>query len=149
MRKRKVISRTLLEGQNFTFLVCSLLAFILVLSLQSTSKRPFVSTEVKFTDASSGGLSIMPASCPSNPDYDPGHDTCVIPCPTPLPGAPSNSAGYKADTQSGGLRAARNTSPICVTNSSSNSYFVPASTTNEINLFKTNLPPGAGYTEVQ
>lgn len=31
--------------------------------------RPFVSSEVAFTDASAGGLSIVPASCPSYPHY--------------------------------------------------------------------------------
>lgn len=35
----------------------------------SGAGRPFVSTEMQFSDGSSSGLSIVPASCPSSPHY--------------------------------------------------------------------------------
>src|ERR1700688_1249125 len=72
-----------------------------------TKSAVFSSPEVKFTDASTNGLQIVPASCPSvpsNPDYP--HDTCSqppcadgTPAPSgdpaqcPAPAAPSASIG--------------------------------------------------------
>jgi hypothetical protein len=47
-----------------------LLAAILLVSVISLHQgKGFASAEVKFTDASESGLAIVPASCPSTPDY--------------------------------------------------------------------------------
>ncbi len=52
----------------------ALIVFVCVLGILSvlanySGQQGFVSSEVKFTDASHSGLQIIPASCPSSPDY--------------------------------------------------------------------------------
>ncbi len=61
-----------------------LVFFALTVLVLSGAGQPhtFSSVEVKFTDGSRGGLSIMPASCPSNPHYQ---GDCTI-NPPPVPG---------------------------------------------------------------
>jgi hypothetical protein len=55
------------------------LAAVLVSANSSSRNSPgFVSAEVHFTDASAHGLSIVPASCPSSPDYPGQCDTPPI-----------------------------------------------------------------------
>ena len=63
-----------------TSLLIAALAVLLgiILLLQPVARPVVSSVEVKFTDASHAGLSIVPASCPSvstNPDYP--HNTCA------------------------------------------------------------------------
>ena len=55
----------------------------------ANQKTAFVSPEVQFADASQSGLSIVPASCPSNPHYS-GECSSTPPPPPP----PSCTAGY-------------------------------------------------------
>lgn len=48
-------------------------------------QTPFVSSEVRFADASPGGFLIVPASCPSSPsNSDYPHNTCSATCPNGL-----------------------------------------------------------------
>ncbi len=42
---------------------------VLTVSSTFTYRETFVSSETKFTDLSRGGLAIVPASCPSSPDF--------------------------------------------------------------------------------
>ena len=88
LKKVGVHLRHSLRGE-FLFIVGAVLTVVMFLSFTHV-KQPFTSAEVKFTDASKGGLAIMPASCPSvpeNPDYP--HDTCDTPPPDP-PQPPTN-----------------------------------------------------------
>ncbi|MHB1086767.1 MAG: hypothetical protein ACYCZ0_03400 [Minisyncoccota bacterium] len=69
------------------------------------SRAPFASAEVEFTDASAGGMQIVPASCPSdehyvgecsppacNPPYYGTYPNCVyVPPGTERPGGPDGS----------------------------------------------------------
>jgi hypothetical protein len=45
------------------------IGILAVLGMATTIAKPFSSVELKFTDASSGGLAIVPASCASYPHY--------------------------------------------------------------------------------
>lgn len=244
--------------------VLTLLFFALAMNSASNNNTPFQSSEVQFTDASRGGLAIVPASCPSSPHYGgdcspsgyvdsftnascfawgwahyndgsgqysdtavdvdfyidgpPGvgisagrvkadkyrADLCAtvgcyhafeytLPaqfkdglshtlyvyaidptgweintelsgsrmtiqcslqptCPDPLESAPSTVNAYRAGSGVSTKRADKNTSPICVSNSSGNSYFVPANTPTEIESFKNSVRggqlPGASYTDI-
>ena len=233
MERAATISRTVQPA----VLIVSLAAVVGAIFFHH-DKPVFVSSEVKFTDASPGGLLIMPASCPSDPHWSgmcdlsncevtvsptsitknpnetvnvtlswrtgrpgdandahfasgridgdnnaddlpvsgsvttamtlnssfeyvyrgeyynsegahSGNFWCsalltVSVCPNPLGAAPSNSEGYQLPTDNN-KQINKNTSPICITNTSGNNYFVPASTSIEIESFKTNLPPGATY----
>ncbi|HEY4487775.1 MAG TPA: hypothetical protein VI483_03370 [Candidatus Paceibacterota bacterium] len=65
-------------------------------------------------------------------------------CPNILSEAPFNPQAYQLPYDNN-RKVNKNTAPICVTNTSGNNYFVPASTSIEIESFKTNLPPGATY----
>lgn len=74
-----------LIGRQLT-VVIALTVVALVVAFTATTIRgeraAFTSAEVKFTDTSSSGLQIVPASCPSvpsNPDYP--HNTCSPPLP--------------------------------------------------------------------
>jgi len=74
----------------------------------------------------------------------------VAVCMTPLEAARLNAQGYEAGAyQAGGKQINKNTVPICVSNTSGSSYFVPANTQAEIESFKANLPPGASYVPIQ
>src|SRR3989344_7313067 len=52
------------------FLFACMLLTLVSLFVFSGARQPFSSAEVKFTDASAGGLAIMPASCPSDPHWE-------------------------------------------------------------------------------
>ena len=58
--------RLQLKGAALAIIILLALAAIL-LSAISRSHKPFSSVEVQFADRSAGGLSIIPASCPSDP----------------------------------------------------------------------------------
>jgi len=85
-------------------LILIVLTFVLLAALPDT-RQPFASSEVQFTDSSASGLAIVPASCPSTPDYagecDPS-PLCNLPsavaalfginCPEPPPNTCDNGA---------------------------------------------------------
>lgn len=66
----------------------ALLALI-IFSAFTQSPKPFASAEVQFTDASSGGLAIVPASCPS---YAHTSGECDLPASTNCTLTPSSSS---------------------------------------------------------
>jgi hypothetical protein len=53
-----------LQRTVFFFAAISILLYAISLTVEPV---PFVSSEVRFADASASGLAIVPASCPSNP----------------------------------------------------------------------------------
>jgi len=50
-------------------LILAIAALGVLLMFGARAHQPFASAEVQFTDASAHGLAIVPASCPSSPDY--------------------------------------------------------------------------------
>jgi len=77
--------------------------------------------------------------------------TQVVKCPTSLGGAPGNpdGYGYKLNAyQASGERVTKNTSPICISNTSGHSFFLPANTSAEVESFKHNTPQGIFLTPV-
>jgi hypothetical protein len=76
------------------------------------------SVEVSFTDDSKGGMEIVPASCASSP-----------------PGAPNNGAAYQLNNGVSNAEVNTQGYNFCVTNSGGPSYFVPASSGNEVGSF--------------
>lgn len=57
--------------RQLTALLLASVGLLMLLSVVTgpASTRPFISNEVQFTDGSSSGLAIVPASCPSSPHY--------------------------------------------------------------------------------
>src|SRR3989344_2786165 len=51
-------------------LLLSITFILIIAALSFNSREPFTSSEVKFSDSSMSGLSIMPASCPSDPHWE-------------------------------------------------------------------------------
>ena len=91
-------------------LILIVLTFVLLAALPDT-RQPFASSEVQFTDSSASGLAIVPASCPSTPDYagecDPS-PLCNLPsaiaaffgvdCPEPPPTCSNGASDYPTCT---------------------------------------------------
>ena len=69
MRHLKHVRLGMFRSANM-FVFAGILFALLALSAFSGAREPFSSAEVKFTDASAGGLAIMPASCPSDPHWE-------------------------------------------------------------------------------
>lgn len=101
--------------------------------IKSPTHSPLVLTEAQFTDPSPAGMKIVPASCASSPNYYHGSLN-----------ATTDNLGYiltPGVSEFGGY--ARDTSAyFCVSNSSGNTYFIPAKTQSEVNSFKVAPPPG-------
>ena len=55
------------------------LVFLFAISMVGETGKPFVSSELRFADSSPSGLSIVPASCPSDPHYA-GECGSIPPC---------------------------------------------------------------------
>ncbi len=73
-------------GSSFRIEVAIIAACVLLLGLLSfisPVQKPFASAEVTFTDASARGLAIVPASCPSTPDFA-GQCDVPITCSDPV-----------------------------------------------------------------
>ena len=51
---------------------------IMLLTFFSSAQKPFASSEVQFTDLSKSGLSVVPASCDSNPPYEHSAGECDV-----------------------------------------------------------------------
>ena len=91
--------------------------FIVAYALLPAAKS-VKSVEVSFTDASKSGLEIMPASCASGvPPYSGDNKGYVI-----SPGASNNEINSNGDY-------------FCVSNTSGNTYYIPANTKAEIDAF--------------
>lgn len=61
--------KSLISREELTVLVIGVASLALIAFFSGSQQKPFASVEVQFTDASSGGLAIVPASCPSSPHY--------------------------------------------------------------------------------
>jgi len=117
------------------FSTAKLVTWLLVLSIifvaisYGTGPKAFVSPEVSFTDTSASGLSIVPASCASDPSWFHGN----------LETSP-DGLGYSSQTgevEYGFTKVISGvTVSTCVTNVTGNKYFVPAYTQAEVNAFK-------------
>ncbi|KKW25015.1 MAG: hypothetical protein UY70_C0031G0003 [Candidatus Kaiserbacteria bacterium GW2011_GWB1_52_6] len=131
----KSILRHIRKELFFVILLC-IVSLALVAYIPHSGDRPSLSPEVKFADASPAGLSIVPASCPSDPHY-----TNECSCPTSIE-TPWQSSGlllYSAATR----YITQQANSICVTNNSGSHYFIPANTTGELQSFY-NAAPGLG-----
>ena len=74
--------------KHFYTIVFLLLAALLIAGFgMGASRAPFTSPELSFTDASASGMQIVPASCPSTPDYT---GQCDPVCPVGYSGTPPN-----------------------------------------------------------
>jgi hypothetical protein len=126
--------KTILSLQTlFILLTLFVIALIAIdFSSRGTYRRAFVSSELQFTDPSMSGLGIMPASCSSNPSYF--HSA--------LP-ATADGMGYSLAPGYSEYGVYRNGVYVCVTsNTSGNTYFIPANTAQEMINFVDSSPPG-------
>jgi hypothetical protein len=109
--------------------------FVLNFAFSTLYTARFVSSEVQFSDFSTSGLELTPASCASSPSY---YHTLLTPT--------TDGRGYITNsvTTDFGRLAPYLGIYICVTNTSNpaRSYFVPANTAAEYNAFKANPPTG-------
>ncbi len=116
--------------------IAVLVATAFVIS-QDYERIAFVSHEVTFTDTSEQGMQIMPASCFSSAAY----------YHTDLP-VVAGGYGYFLGP---GFSEAGAWAPyagmyICMSNTSGNSYFIPALSAYELNMFKSYKPSGVSGT---
>src|ERR1700722_6992817 len=91
MKKLRHVSKRYWGASPTGFLVVFIVA--LAFGAHAISASTSISPEVKFTDASASGLQIVPASCPSSPDY-PGE--CDPPSPPTNIGATCDSSSHTA-----------------------------------------------------
>lgn len=77
--------------QVFRMLSVGVIALLLYAALELQPEAGFVSSEVRFADPSMEGLAIVPASCPSSPDYG---GTCSPNPPPPSSGCNLTSSSY-------------------------------------------------------
>ncbi len=119
---------------ELNLLAIALFLVIVTISFETLSNNTFTSQEVHFTDMSQSGMKILPASCASSPVYYHGYLFQTAP----------NHEGYKTlhNDQEQGIT--KFSIPVCVTNRTGQTYFVPAMTIDELNAFKNvqNLIPG-------
>jgi hypothetical protein len=94
------------------------------------SESVIASSEARFTDASAHGLMIVPASCPSNPDYA-GQCSCTGGS-APLS---EDAQGFKVRSGTADIEMNKNAVDYCVTNGSGNNFFIPAKTSAETTSF--------------
>ncbi len=107
--------------------------FVINFYVSVVSPARFVSAEVQFTDHSVSGMQLTPASCASSPSYY--HS---------LLSATTDGKGYVIHGQQleGGVYATYLGAYVCIENTSpaGYSYFVPALTASEYNIFKSVHP---------
>jgi hypothetical protein len=111
--------------QLFVWLMLLLGFFFLIGIFDAPERVAFDSHEVQFTDASHGGLAIMPASCSSSPANS--HGTLA---------ASDDGLGYISATGQSEYGVTKFGVSVCVTNTSGASYFVPGNTAGELNAVK-------------
>jgi hypothetical protein len=122
-------TRSYSSKQLLIWLAVLLGVFFLIGLVYSPAQKKFVSAEVTFTDPSTGGLHIMPASCSSHPSYT--HGTL----------AQSGGTDFIIQTGQSEYGAYKNGVYICVTNQTGSHYFVPGGTAAEMNAFKSAAGP--------
>jgi hypothetical protein len=114
---RQVHGKEQIRIEKKYVLVLALLGALILAYVLVPRAAPVKSVEVSFTDTSAGGMEIVPASCAS----------------APPPGS-GDGHGYQVPTVSG-AEIYNQYSYFCITNTSGNTYFVPANTAAEINSF--------------
>ncbi len=77
LHKLKTHSHLFRVQKETVFAVVVIAIALLLLATSPHSQKPFVSSEVQFTDPSARGLAIVPASCPSTPHDDEVCDVAV------------------------------------------------------------------------
>ena len=104
-----------------------------VIATAPVMRPPEASSETNFVERSTGGLSIVPASCASSPQYYHG----ALPVTGDTLGfvTTSGESEYGAYSSLAGVY-------VCVTNSSGAQYFIPANNLSELNSFKAAPPSG-------
>ena len=113
------------KWRDFAPLLLPVVALLVVALFEWQGGSDFTSHEVTFTDASPSGLAILPASCASNP----AHFHSNLPTTNDGGGYHTTVAG---ENQAG---ATRHGVSVCITNSTGNSYFIPANTAAELTSF--------------
>jgi hypothetical protein len=111
-----------IASPGLLLLICALLAIVL-----SHTHQPSASPEVSFTDTSLGGLSIVPASCPSAP-----------------PATTADSGGYQLNPGDTGREINIYTHDFCITNQNGQAYFIPVHTPAELDAFHNAIPGLSG-----
>ncbi len=120
--------------------------FLMLAVLPSASRRaPLSSSETRFVEKSEHGLNIMPASCASSPAYY--HADLAATADSKGFVSSSVAGEYGAGTTFGAplcTCGADGCTPVgcvqstyvCVTNTTGNTYFIPAKTAAELQAFK-------------
>ena len=108
-------------------ILVALATLFLLFSFISTSRAPMASAETRFVETSSNGLQMVPASCPSTPDYAgqcscPNgldfntHPTCVCPAGQVQSGAQCITPPTTASACNNGLDISQYPSCVCPAN---------------------------------
>ncbi len=96
-----------------------LLVLLVAFSIYMTDTQAFVSGELEYSDTSTQGLSLVPASCESNPPFQHFIGECT--CPTGA--TPSSDAqGYRVNNSESARQVLRNGVFFCITNSTGKNY---------------------------
>ena len=69
LHKLKAHAQLLRIRKEWVFAAVLVAVAVAILAASLNARQPFASSEVQFTDSSASGLAIVPASCPSTPDY--------------------------------------------------------------------------------
>ena len=111
LHKLKAHAQLLRIRKEWVFAAVLVAVAVAILAASLNARQPFASSEVQFTDSSASGLAIVPASCPSTPDYagecDPS-PLCNLPsavaaffgvdCPEPPPTCSNGASDYPTCT---------------------------------------------------
>ncbi len=81
-KSKQEVSWSIIGRQLVVVIILTVVALVVAFAatMMRGERAAFTSAEVQFTDASPSGLSIVPASCPSNPHY---RGQCSEPLPPP------------------------------------------------------------------
>ena len=128
-------TRSKIEPRTQLVLLVIGILILFLLTLVPHGRLPITSTEADIAEKSIHGLNIIPASCAS---YGADHYDAALP-------ATSDSKGYQLGNTGtldyGNYSASANTY-VCAENASTNTYYIPALTANEIKQFTLHPPPG-------
>ncbi len=129
-------------NQGSPLLIIGFISVLLFAIVSVFPNKSFTSVEAKFTDASTGGLAIVPASCPSDPHY--AGECSGTPCPNSAP-TTGDSGGYVVTSGASQNLVNRHGISFCISNAGGNKYFVPANSPTELQRFRDAIPrlPGA------
>jgi hypothetical protein len=101
------VSQIVRKQNFFASAISAALIVLVVVVIAEVPRTAHTSPEVKFSDASASGLSIVPASCPSTPDF-PGQCDAA---PAPTPTCPDGSQAPNSDPNQ--CTCAQGNSSVC------------------------------------